>query len=125
MKPASRYPLDYPVTLLRPSSQKLDIAEVVPAISFNLSKSGIGVRLKKKCSFKIDEEIKVSLHYQGENDQTDGIIIEAKVIWQNDDFCGLKITRIQQRSRLLYDSLLAGFETLARSEHEIEDSEAA
>lgn len=111
-RPAARYPLDYPLTLLRPEADGSDIAEVIPASSFNLSRSGIGVRLQKACDFKIDEEIKVSLHYGESPDEREGILIEAKVIWQNDDFCGLKITRIQERSRHLYDQLLAGFETL-------------
>ncbi len=109
MRPAPRYPLDYPVTLLRGTE---GIAEVIPAMSFNLSKNGIGLRLQKPCDFKIDEEIRVSLQQSEPDDPAESLILEAKVIWQNEDFCGLKITKISERSRKRYQDLLEGFEAL-------------
>ena len=117
MKFDVRFPLDYPVTLTREKqtkSGKKAKDEALIGKSFNLSRSGLGVRIPTKVKLKRDDQWMLSISYGDHQSNTshEAIQMRVKVVWVDGENCGLAIVDMADAHRERYERLIAGFETL-------------
>jgi hypothetical protein len=110
MTSAPRFRTDYPVILETRQGR-------VSGVTFNMSQSGVGLRIPDSCEIHVGTDVKLRLHFMrpgfGDDPPTISTCdLQARIIWRRKARCGLKITSSAEEARVFYESLLDGFRVL-------------
>lgn len=116
LTPAPRYPLDYPVILLKPSEHAGTKPLRIHAQSLNLSQTGLGLEIPWTAPLLPGEVVGLHLVIGELSHRRGSIPIAGRVVWRKDDRCGIEILRIREDTSSLYTGVLSGYEIVSDAE---------
>jgi hypothetical protein len=108
--------MDFPVIVATPAGGR------VSAISLNMSRTGMGLRIPDSAALKAGDQVRLQLHVPGaaagfgdetETPEREPYILQGEVIWRSRARCGVRIVGGDERVMMLYESLLDGYRVLA------------
>lgn len=109
MKPASRFPIEFPLVLCTKNGARSKFS----GRTMNLSSSGIGVECDRgEDAVNVGEKINVKLILDREKHAGSELLFQGQVIWKSDGQIGLKIIRMGRTSQRTFHHLIHGYQTL-------------
>lgn len=120
MKPAPRYPLDYPVKVVplrTPRAHRLRTAAQgrgFSGVSCNLSRTGLALQISDPSKhFEPGQKLALRLMFGDPKQLEQSVVLEGRVVWADEKgMYGVQIVEADVPSTALYESLLEGFEAL-------------